>query len=109
MSHHFLTACAASLSLVLRFLRDFSPIFHTCDVPPVTVADVRDIPMPSERPAAKRRRLAAQRVREARDRLTSTSGTRAAFDYELLRQFAENRLSASLVIVLLVGTVGLLS
>ena len=65
--------------------------------------------MPSEKPLAKRRRLAAQRVREARDMLTSTTGTRAAFDYELLRQFAENRLSASLVILLLVGTVGFLS
>jgi two-component system, cell cycle sensor histidine kinase PleC len=58
---------------------------------------------------AKRRRAAAQRVREARDRLTSTTGTRPAFDYELLRLFAQNRLSASLVILLLVGTVGLLS
>src|SRR5581483_10087856 len=37
------------------------------------------------------------------------TGTRAAFDYEMLRQFAENRLSASLVSVLLVGTVGMLS
>src|SRR5262249_39753173 len=51
----------------------------------------------------------AASVRDARDRLTSTSGTRAAFDYELLRQYAENRLSASLVILLLVGTVGFLS
>jgi two-component system cell cycle sensor histidine kinase PleC len=49
------------------------------------------------------------RVREARDRLTSTTGTRPAFDYELLRLFAQNRLSASLVILLLVGTVGFLS
>ncbi len=57
----------------------------------------------------KKRRLAAQRVREARDRLTSTTGTRPAFDYELLRQYAQNRLSASLVILLLVGTIGLLS
>ncbi len=65
--------------------------------------------MPSEKPAAKRRRLAAQRVREARDRLTSSTGTRVAFDYELLRQFAENRLSASLVVLLLVATVGFLS
>src|SRR5215510_13427384 len=65
--------------------------------------------MPSEKPLAKRRRLAAARVREARDRLTSTTGTSVAFDYELLRQFAENRLSASLVILLLVGTVGFLS
>src|SRR5580765_8762768 len=65
--------------------------------------------MPSEKPLAKRRRLAAQRVREARERLTSTTGTRPAFDYELLRQFAQNRLSASLVILLLVGSVGALS
>jgi two-component system cell cycle sensor histidine kinase PleC len=65
--------------------------------------------MPSEKPLAKRRRLAAQRVRDARERLTSTTGTRVAFDYELLRQFAENRLSASLVVLLLIGTVGFLS
>ncbi len=44
---------------------------------------------------ASNRRAAAQRVREARDRLTSTSGTRPAFDHELLRQYAQNRLSAS--------------
>ena len=65
--------------------------------------------MPTEKPLAKRRRLAAQRVRDARERLTSTTGTRVAFDYELLRQFAENRLSASLVVLLLIGTVGFLS
>jgi len=58
---------------------------------------------------ATKRRLAAQHVREARDRLTSTSGTRPVFDYELLRQFAQNRLSGSLVITLLVVTIGLLS
>ncbi|MPZ54941.1 MAG: sensor histidine kinase [Rhizobiales bacterium] len=58
---------------------------------------------------ATRRRLAAQRVREARDRLTSTTGTRPAFDYELLRHFAQNRLSASLVVLLLVGTIGFFS
>jgi two-component system cell cycle sensor histidine kinase PleC len=58
---------------------------------------------------AKRRRATAQQVRHARDRLTSTTGTRPAFDYELLRQFAQNRLSASLVILLLVGSVGGLS
>jgi len=75
----------------------------------VSVAEDRDIPMPSEKPLAKRRRLAAQRVREARERLTSTTGTSLAFDYELLRQFAENRLSASLVVLLLIGTVGFLS
>jgi two-component system cell cycle sensor histidine kinase PleC len=55
------------------------------------------------------RRLTAQRVREARDRLTSTTGTRPAFDYELLRLFAHNRLSASLAVLLLVATIGFLS
>ena len=59
--------------------------------------------------AAKRRRAATQRVRDARDRLTSTSGTRPVFDYELMRLFAQNRLSASLVVLLLVATVGFLS
>ena len=41
------------------------------------------VQLPAETPAAapvNNRRVAAQRVREARDRLTSTSGTRPAFD-----------------------------
>ncbi len=59
--------------------------------------------------AAKRRRVATQRVRDARDRLTSESGTRPEFDYEMMRLFAQNRLSASMVVLLLVATVGLLS
>src|SRR5882724_5804362 len=54
------------------------------------------------------RRAAAQRVREARDRLTSTSGTRPAFDRELLRQYAQTRVSASYVVMLLVVATGLL-
>ena len=54
------------------------------------------------------RRAAAQRVREARDRLTSTSGTRPAFDLELLRQHARTRISASYVVMLLVAATGLL-
>src|SRR6478672_2192329 len=71
--------------------------------------DQRDSASAAGGTSAKRRRAAAQRVREARDRLTSTSGTRPVFDYELLRQFAQNRLSASPVILLLVVTIGLLS
>jgi two-component system cell cycle sensor histidine kinase PleC len=63
----------------------------------------------SDSSSAKRRRATLQHVRDARDRLTSTTGTRPAFDYELLRQFAQNRMSASLVILLLIGTVGFLS
>ena len=76
------------------------------------------MPIPGEQPdltalppetSPVKRRLAAQYVRDARDRLISSSGTRPAFDYELLRQYAQNRLSASLVILLLVATVGFLS
>src|SRR5215510_3857255 len=64
---------------------------------------------PPAAPSPPRRRSTAQRVREARDRLTSTTGTRPAFDYELLRQFAQNRITASLAVMLLVATVGFLS
>jgi two-component system, cell cycle sensor histidine kinase PleC len=64
---------------------------------------------PAEQVSRPRRTSTTQRVREARDRLTSTTGTRPAFDYELLRQFAQNRISASLAVLLLVATVGFLS
>ncbi|UZE47466.1 sensor histidine kinase [Rhodopseudomonas sp. P2A-2r] len=63
---------------------------------------------PTVIPTARSRRAATQRVREARDRLTSTSGTRPAFDRELIRQYAQTRLSASLVVVLLVVATGVL-
>jgi two-component system cell cycle sensor histidine kinase PleC len=69
------------------------------------------VQLPVESPVAspaRNRRAAAQRVREARDRLTSTSGTRPAFDHELLRQYSQTRLSASLVVMLLVVATGLL-
>jgi two-component system cell cycle sensor histidine kinase PleC len=69
------------------------------------------VQLPAEPPVAApvgNRRAAAQRVREARDRLTSTSGTRPAFDRELLRQYAQTRVSASYVVMLLVVATGLL-
>ena len=69
------------------------------------------VQLPAETPTAapvNNRRAAAQRVREARDRLTSTSGTRPAFDRELLRQYAQTRISASYVVMLLVVATGLL-
>src|SRR5438874_3828120 len=69
------------------------------------------VQLPAETPAAapvNNRRAAAQRVREARDRLTSTSGTRPAFDTELLRQYAQTRMSASYVVMLLVVATGIL-
>jgi two-component system cell cycle sensor histidine kinase PleC len=71
--------------------------------------EAKEAGIPVDMAAAQRRRAAAQRVRDARDRLISTTGTRPAFDYELLRLFAQNRLSASLVILLLIGTIGFLS
>jgi two-component system cell cycle sensor histidine kinase PleC len=108
MTRH--THFAPRLRPPLRILRDFTvPSVRGHRWRSVSVTEDREIPMPSEKPLAKRRRLAAQRVRDARDRLTSTTGTRVAFDYELLRQFAENRVSASLVVLLLVCTVGFLS
>ena len=69
------------------------------------------VQLPAEPPIAapvSNRRAAAQRVREARDRLTSTSGSRASFDRELLRQYAQTRISASFGVVLLVVATGLL-
>src|ERR1700720_89318 len=69
------------------------------------------VQLPVESPVAvpvRSRRAAAQRVREARDRLTSTSGTRPAFDRELIRQYAQTRISASYVVMLLVVATGLL-
>ena len=69
------------------------------------------VQLPAEPPVAapvSSRRAAAQRVREARDRLTSTSGTRPAFDRELLRQYAQTRISASYVVMLLVVATGVL-
>jgi two-component system, cell cycle sensor histidine kinase PleC len=72
-------------------------------------SEQRDPTSGGEQSGVTRRRLASKRVREARDRLTSSSGTRPVFDYELLRQFAQNRLSASLVILLLVATIGFTS
>src|SRR5437773_7119157 len=70
------------------------------------------VQLPAEPPIAapvSNRRIAAQRVREARDRLTSTSGTRPAFDRELLRQYAQNRLSGALGVILLAGAIGFIS
>jgi two-component system, cell cycle sensor histidine kinase PleC len=75
----------------------------------VIASGERAIPALPGKANATHRRFTAQRVREARDRLTSTTGTRRAFDYELLRLFAENRLSASLAVLILVATIGLLS
>src|SRR6202012_3077946 len=68
------------------------------------------VQLPAETPApapAVNRRAAAQRVREARDPLPSTRGIRPAFDRELLRQYAQTRLSAAYVVMLLIVAAGL--
>jgi two-component system cell cycle sensor histidine kinase PleC len=75
---------------------------------PNTISEAHELASPAAVPQTTRR-LATQHVREARDRLTSTSGTRPVFDYELLRQFAQNRLSASPIILLLIVSIGALS
>jgi two-component system cell cycle sensor histidine kinase PleC len=49
-----------------------------------------------------RRRAVSLKMREVRERLTSSTGLRPAFDQELTRQFAQNRLTAAPVVLLLV-------
>jgi two-component system, cell cycle sensor histidine kinase PleC len=75
---------------------------------PNNISEAHELASPAAVPQTKRR-LSTQHVREARDRLTSTSGTRPVFDFELLRQFAQNRISASPVILLLIVSIGALS
>ncbi len=57
------------------------------------------------RERAERRRTVTRAVRDQRERLTSTSGTRPAFDYELLLTFAQNRISAAYAVPLLIAIV----
>jgi two-component system cell cycle sensor histidine kinase PleC len=49
-----------------------------------------------------RRRAVLTTVRETRDRLTSATGTRPAFDYELALTYARNRISAGYAMPLLI-------
>jgi two-component system cell cycle sensor histidine kinase PleC len=67
------------------------------------------VALPADKASTAHWRFTAQHVREARDRLTSTTGTGTAFDHELLRVFAQTRLSASLAVLILVATIGVLS
>jgi two-component system cell cycle sensor histidine kinase PleC len=57
------------------------------------------------RERAARKRSVARTVRAQRERLTSTSGTRPAFDHELGLTFARNRLSAAYPLPLLIAVV----
>src|ERR1700754_1604755 len=51
--------------------------------------------------AREKRRHVSQKVREAREKLTSTTGTRPAFDTELARLYAQNRYTAAYAIIAL--------
>ena len=55
------------------------------------------------------RRNAQKTVFDARQRLTSSSGTRASFDFELLDEYAETRISSALVLPVMFGILALVS
>ena len=55
---------------------------------------------PSSQEVAKRRGIARE-MRSVRERLTSTSGLERAFDYELLRLYAQYRVGAGIPLLLL--------
>src|SRR5262249_30321661 len=98
------------LRLALRFFGEVADRFRAPSAEMSVIATgERVVPPPTDRASAAHRRFTAQRVREARDRLTSTTGTRPAFDHELLRLFAQNRLSASIAVLTLVAMIGFLS
>lgn len=53
-----------------------------------------------------RRRDVSRAVRDVRERLSSDTGTRPAFDYEILLEYARNRLSSWLPVGLLIAALG---
>jgi two-component system cell cycle sensor histidine kinase PleC len=94
----------------LRFLREIEQVVnHAPEAMNLATTDPFGVPAGPKEAAARHQRAAAMRVREARDRLTSTSGTKPAFDYELLRIYAQNRLSGALGVILLAVVIGLIS
>jgi two-component system, cell cycle sensor histidine kinase PleC len=101
---------AERLSTLLRNLREVENLVnHPSGTMSLATTDPFAVSGGPEKAAAQQRRAAARRVREVRDRLTSTSGTRPAFDYELLRQYAQNRLSGALGVILLAAAIGFIS
>jgi two-component system cell cycle sensor histidine kinase PleC len=55
------------------------------------------------------KRKATLEIRAARERLVSSTGLERSFDYELLRVYAQQHLSASLAMIILAGAVGLVA
>ena len=103
------TIVSELLRLPLRFIGEFRRSVRVPSTTMSVIATGEHVPLPAVKASAAQRRFTAQHVREARDRLTSTTGTRPAYDYELLRLFAQNRVSASLAVLILVATIGVLS
>jgi two-component system cell cycle sensor histidine kinase PleC len=58
------------------------------------------------REQAHSRKRVVRQVRDARDKLTSTTGTKRSFDFELMRLYAQNKMSAALAVVLLALATG---
>src|SRR3990172_5130577 len=78
------------------------------------VTGMNAVPLASEsdktaasRERADRRRSVLRTIREQRERLVSTSGTRPAFDHELALTFARNRISAIYALPLLIAIVAI--
>src|ERR1700722_17943743 len=104
------THFADHLSMLLMFLGHVKRLLnHAKSTMSLATTDPFATSPGPEATAARHRRAATQRVREVRDRLTSTSGTRPAFDHELLRQYAQNRLSGSLGVILLAVAIGFIT
>src|ERR1041384_1825222 len=61
------------------------------------------------RVAHERRLRLSRSVRETREQLTSSTGIKPAYDYELLRVYAEHRIGGSVALFLLILLLGLAS
>ncbi|QQR37911.1 sensor histidine kinase [Devosia rhizoryzae] len=70
---------------------------------PATDAEVR------ARAAGDGKRTAQKTVVEARQRLTSSSGTRADFDFELINDYAASRINAALPMAAIVGILAIVA
>ncbi|HTO27373.1 MAG TPA: hypothetical protein VL017_02155, partial [Devosia sp.] len=55
------------------------------------------------------KRTAQKTVLDARQRLTSSSGTRADFDFELMHDYAQSRLNAALPMAAIVAILGIVA
>src|SRR5437763_6507897 len=75
----------------------------------MTVAVSKSDKTALNRERADRRRAVVRTVREQRDRLASSSGSRPAFDLELTLIFARNRVSAGYAMPLLIAIVAIAS